>query len=130
MRPVNYSVELHSFWELLSYARIRMCLNPGCTTCGCMDFKKLCESQGRDSLQKMLGDITLEEIKRQHNLLWHDALEIIFHYFGTDLAEGTFILKEYEFVFNKYYELRRVYHIKPNAARCELLSIIAEQDDI
>lgn len=120
--------EKKSYWDLVHYAQANhMCFNVGCTTCGCMPLRNLLKSIGRDRLREMLSEVKEEDIIKQNNFDWHDILEIIIFDFGKDIAEGSTIYNEYLFVFKKFYENRRMYHMKPYEAMREVLKLLHER---
>ncbi len=86
------------------------------------------ECMDRANLEKIIRDVTIDEIRCQNNFYWHDALEVIEHTLGRSFMEGAFMLQQYDFVFDKYYELRRVYHLKPHECRYEILKILKQTD--
>ena len=72
-----YSPE--DFAELIEYANMKnMCMNPGCTTCGCMPFRKLCrETIGYENICGIVRAVTPEYFAEHYESSWMDAAAVL-----------------------------------------------------
>ena len=110
-KPSEPTKAFNSFWDIMAYVKANnLCTQVGCTTCGCMPFRKFVERIGWPRVADLLNKVTLNELSQQTDLDWHDALEIMLMRHGPELIKGSVVFKEYGFVFSEYYRLRREEH--------------------
>ena len=109
-----YSPE--DFSELIEYARSqRMCITPGCTTCGCMPFRTLCrETIGYENICGIVRAVTPEYFAAHYTLDWMKAatvLDITFRAEGG-LPRDCYLLQELERL-SQEHEQRRKKSVHP-----------------
>ena len=93
-----YSPE--DFDELIEYARImNMCIEPGCTTCGAMPFRKLCREQiGYENICGIVRAVTPDYFAKHYTCAWMQAatvLDVEFYREGG-LPRDSYLLQELE----------------------------------
>ncbi len=122
----------NSYWALLRNARLAgMCTQVACTTCGCMPFREYVRDIGWDKVAELLNEVTLQEIASQYDLRWHDALEIMLCDHDPEPIMASVIYREYLFVFEEYYRLRRLEHVRiPEARRLVIKAVQDKKTDI
>jgi len=121
---------IQTFWNLLSFVKEKdLCIKPGCTTCGAGDYRYLLKLLSYGRLSKMLNEVTLEEIIRQNDLIWHDALEILLVDFSSESFKDSVIMREYKKVFELYYQFRKIYRYSMYDARVATIKAIKEQSE-
>lgn len=118
-----------SYWDFMAYVKGNMCTQVGCTTCGCMPFRKFVETIGWPRIAALLNKVTLKELSQQTDLNWHDALEIMLMRHSSELIEGSVIYKEYLFVFSEYYRLRREEHQPIWKARKQVIEALQKKGE-
>ncbi len=129
-RPYNsiFPNEL-GFWELLRYLNYNgIDCSPRENAEHNMQFRRILSTFKMDQLIKVLCDVTLEDLAIQDTLVWHDALEIILVDLDAKLIKDSIIYREYTFVFNKYYEIRRKGHLSPPDARKEVIRLLNRKE--
>ena len=71
-----------SFFDLMRYVREQnMCTHPGCTTCGCMPFRRLISAVGPYELEKKITAATPVDIDAEDPELWYEPLRLIIYFF-------------------------------------------------
>lgn len=86
--PSTYDDDSIDFFDLVFYAQYRrLCTTPGCTTCGCMPFRRLITSLGAETVGNLLLRADLSAFHRLTSLLmqsgrydlipdWEDTLTV------------------------------------------------------
>lgn len=109
--------------------RNHICYQPGCTTCGCMGYRTFLREQlGPEGIAKMMHSVTREQILAQHDLDWHDAMEVLLVDNSSMLFEDSFIYKAYLYVWDEYRRLHHREHLKPWSARLAVLDALQSFD--
>lgn len=108
---------MENFLDLVHYLKENnICHEPGCTTCYCSKYRAMLKEMGSDEIERLLVNTTLDDIKLEYSLDWHDALEVLlvdnkeFSHFNCDL------IKAYWFVWDDYKFNRRM-RLSPMDAR-------------
>lgn len=102
------------FFDLVRMANSSgMCLNPGCTTCGCMQFRNFCKTLGKPAITEMLKAIPEEYIGEVlRNYRYRDPLRIIMVVF-RDFSDDIPVIKAMHEE-NVIYETARAARIQEN----------------
>ena len=104
-----YSPE--DFAELIEYANMKnMCMNPGCTTCGCMPFRKLCrETIGYENICGIVRAVTPEYFAEHYESSWMDAATVLDAAFWREggLPRDNYLLQELERLSQEHKRRRR-----------------------
>ena len=75
-------LEHMSFFDLMRYVREqRMCTTPGCTTCGCLPFRRLIAGVGQFELERMIAAADDAQIEAEDPELWYEPLRLIIYFF-------------------------------------------------
>ncbi len=76
-RPVD-DITAYDFHRLVNYARnSEMCLQRGCTTCGCWEFRELCRQLGKEKMTAIVNAVPEEYLKNGLSYPEYTALELI-----------------------------------------------------
>jgi hypothetical protein len=76
-KPVE-EITAMDFHRLVNYALLsEMCLKRWCTTCGCMEFRELCKSLGKEKMTAIVEAVPEEYIKNGLTYPEYTALELI-----------------------------------------------------
>ncbi len=72
-----------SFFEIMHYVRKQnMCTEPGCTTCGCLPFRRFISTVGYDAMKEKIAAVTLTEIEEEDPELWYEPMRLIVYFFS------------------------------------------------
>ena len=72
-----------SFFDLMRYVREQhMCTRLGCTTCGCLPFRRLICAVGVSELERMITAVTPAEIEAEDPELWYEPMRLIIFFFS------------------------------------------------
>ena len=90
-------MEFKSFFDFMDFVHSRnWCLQPGCTTCGCMPFRNYCKNViGYNSMCDLINAVTVEMIADQDPEDWYEPLRIIYDVVFHDLPVEAPLMKEY-----------------------------------
>ena len=109
LRMPYYSPE--DFDELIEYARIKnMCIQPGCTTCGAMPFRKLCREEiGYENICGIVRAVTPEYFDEHYKLSWMQAATVLDFEFYREggLPRDNYLLQELDRLSREYESRRR-----------------------
>lgn len=83
------------FFELIEYARLKnMCTKLFCTTCGALEFRKLCrETIGKEQMILILNAVNEEEVNKHQFKSWYEPLTVILREFSLEYPFGNLISK-------------------------------------
>ena len=112
----------------MDYVRENLiCTTVFCTSCGCLPFRRLTERVGWARMAELLNAVTPEELSRQTDLDWHDALEIMLLFHSDRAIADSAIHAAYRFVFDEYYRLRREEGLRIPEARRAVIAALREK---
>ncbi len=87
----------NSFWSLMTFVDVsQMCTKPGCTTCGCMPFRKLIYSIGGYNIKKLITAVSEEDAERQDPECWYEPFRVIAFDFPDILKIDCPLVKRYK----------------------------------
>lgn len=88
-------LEHMSFFDLMRYVREqRMCTTPGCTTCGCLPFRRLIAGVGQFELERMITAADDSQIEAEDPELWYEPLRLIIYFFpGVGLLDCPLVMR-------------------------------------
>lgn len=87
----------NSFFDVVEYACLRkMCMQPGCTTCGCMPFRNLCKDKiGFAHMCELIGAVTEKQIHNKNPEYWYEPLRIVYDVVFPDIPLDSALMTEY-----------------------------------
>ncbi len=91
----------------------KLCVRPGCTTCGCMKFRELIKEINESSL---VDDIYLTDVSKLNEIFsydfWTDATRVIHHTIGKEFrrrgSSEPQVIRHINDLYNKYLSERRL----------------------
>jgi len=73
-----------------------LCMNPGCTTCGCMAFRMRCINDiGFERMDKMISSVDESMMKSINTAFWYEPLEIIYGVVFRNISTDNPLMREY-----------------------------------
>ena len=86
-----------SFWDFINYIHDKnMCTRPGCTTCGCVPFRRLCQNEiGYEHMCTLISSVTDEQIMQHNPEEWYEPLRILYDVIFPNLPVDNPLMRRY-----------------------------------